>query len=87
MRAMRSSPRIPIIPSIGMVKMFSYLDVIVIYYKKIPEIPETQKSGTCVLKVHKNLGTCVFLGGGWPGSIRTIMFFFWAGGESDLLWV
>ena len=46
---------------------------------KIPEIPETKNQELVFLKVHKNMGTCVFLGGGWPGSIRTIMFFFGRG--------
>lgn len=82
MRAMRNSPRIPIIPSIGMVKMFSYLDVIhrYTYQKKITEISGNKKSGTCVLKVHKNLWDLCFFGGRLARvNENNYVVFFWGG--------
>ena len=87
MRAMRNSPRIPIIPSIGMVKMFSYLDVIhrYTYQKKITEISGNKKSGTCVLKVHKNLWDLCFFWGRLARVNENNYVVFFGGGESDLL--
>ena len=58
----------------------TWMSYIVIHTKKKSQrFPETKNQELVFWKFTKIFGTCVFFGGGWPGSMRTIMLFFFGG--------